>query len=119
MSATLIRTPLNWRNLVAVYVLTFSFIWGLALGASGGDFRLAAFLSAVDRSAHLGLDVLGVQVMSADAYARGAVAKQELVSATTAVTAEPHAGFAPELKPYVSATAVPVPNAPYEPLQSE
>ncbi len=119
MSATLIRTPLNWRNLVAVYVLIFSFVWGLALGASGGDFRLAAFVSAVDRSAHLGLDALGVQVMSADAYARGPVVKLAPVLVTAAQTAEPHAGLAPELKPFTPATAVPVPNAPYDPLQAE
>ncbi len=119
MSATLIRTPLNWRNLVAVYVLTFSFVWGLALGASGGDFRLATFVSAVERSTRLGLDALGVQVMSAEAYARGPVAKQAPVLVTAAQTAEPHAGLAPELKPFTQATPAPVPNAPYDPLQSE
>jgi hypothetical protein len=87
MSAMLIRTPVNWRNMLAIYALVCSFVWGMALGVSGGDFRPKAFLAAVERSATLGLDLAGIKVMSAEAYARGELAKQaEIVMSATALT---------------------------------
>lgn len=75
MSAMLIRTPLNWRNLMATYALICSFVWGMAIGISGGDFRPTAFLSAAERSVALGMNLAGIKVMSATAFERGALTK--------------------------------------------
>ncbi len=84
MSAMLIRTPLNWRNLLATYALICSFVWGMAIGISGGDFRPAAFLSAAERSVSLGLNLAGIRVMSAAAYERGLLAKAPDAGASAA-----------------------------------
>lgn len=84
MSAMLIRTPLNWRNLLATYALICSFVWGMAIGISGGDFRPAAFLSAAERSVSLGLNLAGIRVMSAAAYERGLLAKAPDMGASSA-----------------------------------
>jgi len=104
MSATLIRSTLNWRNLMVVYVLSFSFIWGLAVGASGGNWRPMAFVGAVERAATLGLDLAGIQVMSAAAYARGPVGKGEPVTSAAAAveTLALTFGSEPEYKPFVA-----------------
>ncbi len=75
MSAMLIRTPLNWRNLLATYALICSFVWGMAIGVSGGDFRPTAFLSAAERSLSLGMNLAGIKVMSATAFERGTLTK--------------------------------------------
>ena len=81
MSAMLIRTPLNWRNLLATYALICSFVWGMAIGISGGDFRPAAFLSAAERSVSLGLNLAGIRVMSAGLAAMmGGPAAREAVA---------------------------------------
>ncbi|MBL8095689.1 MAG: hypothetical protein JNL73_16060 [Anaerolineales bacterium] len=119
MSATLIRTPLNWRNLLVSYALAFSFVWGLALGCSGGDWRPAAFLAAVDRSATLALDLLDVRVMSAEAYARGALIKATAPLAPVA-TASVQYGLLPEPKLSIDPTPTPIVRAPIsDPVRAE
>lgn len=120
MSATLIRTPLNWRGLMATYALAFSFVWGVALGASGGDFRPAAFLNAVQRSASLAMDMAGVRVMSAEAYARGELNKQAVTVEVPWQASAMAASLQPELKLYVPPTPTPVVPAPnYAPMPAE
>lgn len=84
MSAMLIRTPLNWRNLLATYALICSFVWGMAIGISGGDFRPAAFVSAAERSVSLGMQLAGIRVMSATAYERGSLVKASGADASSA-----------------------------------
>ncbi len=37
MPAMPLSSPFNWRTFLAVYVLCMSFVWGAALGATGGS----------------------------------------------------------------------------------